>query len=251
MGMRPARTIEFGAAQFEVYDHPPRLSRDEFCRQHGIDPAKRILLYAGSSKDTDEFEHLRMIEAAIDRGELTNVSVVYRPHPWGAGGYKGERLLDYPWRHVAIDNSMRSYLEAIRAGRKEKYLADYADTNDVLSSIDALVSPLSTIILEGALHGKPVLCLMGEQTPGASFDLQKRMVHFEDLYRCPAVLMAQDVSALTEKLAELLSHVGDPVYSETLRAACRHFVAEFDAPFSERIVGFLEGVAAEARSARV
>jgi len=247
MGIDPDRAVSCGAAQFEIYERPPRITRDEFCRRHQIDPGKRLLLYAGSSKGSDEFEHLRIIEAAIDRGELQNVAVIYRPHPWGAGGYKGERLLDYSWRHVAIDASMRSYLETVRADiSKKRFLADYADTHDTLSCIDALVSPLSTIILEAALHGKPVLCLLAEPKGGSRFDFEKRLVHFDDLYNCPAVLMAQDENALVPKLAELLGHVGDGAFAADLRAACRHFVAEFDEPFSERIVGVLERVVAEA-----
>jgi CDP-glycerol glycerophosphotransferase (TagB/SpsB family) len=244
MNMDSGRAVCFGAAQFETYDRPPRLTREEFCARHGIDPQKRVLLYAGSSKGSDEFQHLRMIEAAVEQGELSNLAVVYRPHPWGDGGYQGERLLDYPWRHVAMEASMRGYLEALRAGRRgEKFLADYADTHDVLSSIDALVSPLSTIILEAALHGKPVLCFMPEQKQGSSFNLQKRMVHFEDLYATPEVLVAHGEKSLVPKLAELLGRVGDADYATALRRSCAHFVSAFDAPFSERIVGFVAAVA--------
>jgi hypothetical protein len=248
MGINPDRVISFGAAQFEIYERPARITRDEFCRRHKLDPSKRLLLYAGSSKGADEFEHLRLIEAAIDRGELQNVGVIYRPHPWGRGGYKGERLLDYPWRHVAIDLSMRGYLEAVRAGGKKKiFLADYGDTHDILACIDALVSPLSTIILEAALHGKPVLCLMAT-AKGGSLDLQKRMVHFDDLYNCSAVLMANGENALVPKLNELLAHVGDEAFAADLRAACRHFVADFDKPFSERIIDALERIVGEAHA---
>jgi CDP-glycerol glycerophosphotransferase (TagB/SpsB family) len=144
--------------------------------------------------------------------------------------------------------SMRGYLEAVRAGGKKKiFLADYGDTHDILACIDALVSPLSTIILEAALHGKPVLCLMAT-AKGGSLDLQKRMVHFDDLYNCSAVLMANGENALVPKLNELLAHVGDEAFAADLRAACRHFVADFDKPFSERIIDALERIVGEARA---
>ena len=240
MGMKPERAVPFGAAQFEIYGSQPRVTRTEFCRAHGIDPAKRILLYAGSSKGSDEFEHLRTIETAIDDGTLENTAVVYRPHPWGDGGYKGERLLGHPWRHVAIENSMRTYLEGVRAGRKDRYLADYADTHDVLSSVDALVSPLSTILLEGALHGKPVLCFMPSEREGSSFHLQKRLVHFEDLYKSPLVLMAHGDDTLVPKLVELMGRAGDGDLQEKSRELCEHFVASFAKPFSVRIADFVE-----------
>lgn len=244
MGIDSKRVIAFGAAQFDVYAGPPRLTREAFCRDYGIDPAKRILLYAGSSKGADEFQHLCMIEEAIDRGDLVNVAVVYRPHPWGEGGYKGERLLDHPWRHVFIEQSMRGYLEAVGSGSKKQiYLADYATTHDVLSSIDALVSPLSTIILEAALHGKPVLCFIPEQKEGSSLGLQARLPHFEDMYNCPAVLMADGEDMLIPRLRELVARVGDVRFAHDLRVASAHFVTPFDEPFSERIVELVSDIA--------
>jgi hypothetical protein len=245
MGIEPNRAISFGAAQFDVYRRPARISRTQFCAEYKIDPRKKILLYAGSSKVTDEFEHLRMIEDGIVRGELSDMVVVYRPHPWGNAGYKGERIIGHQWRHVVIDKTMRAYLEDVAAGKKTAYLADYADTHDLLSCVDALVSPLSTIILEAALHGKPVLCLMAEGARGSSFDLQKQLVHFRDMYDCPSILMAHGENELLPKLVKLIAHVGDAAFAASLRSACQHFVADFERPFSDRIVDFLQQVAAE------
>jgi CDP-glycerol glycerophosphotransferase (TagB/SpsB family) len=180
-----------------------------------------------------------MIEDAIDRGDLPHVAIIYRPHPWGHGGHKGERLISHSWRHVVIDKSMRAYLQSVATGNKRVNLANYADTHDLLSCVDALVSPLSTIILEGALHGKPVLCLLAEQKGQSSFNLQKGLVHFKDMYDCPSILMAHDEAELLPKIGELIGHVGDAAFASSLRDACRHFVSDFDQPFSERIVDFV------------
>jgi len=247
MGMPPSRAVPFGAAQFDIYRQAPRVTRDEFCRRHGVDPSKRILLYAGSSKGADEYGHLCMIDEAIERGVLSNVAVIYRPHPWGHGGYKGERLLDGAWRHVVIENSMRAYLEGVRAGTKGAYLADYVDTHDVLSSIDALVSPLSTIILEAMMHGKPALCFLAEQQEGASFNLQKELVHFEDMFADPSILKANGESELINTLALLMEKAGEPQIETELRSACGHFVSTFDRSYRERLCDFVEEVAVEAR----
>jgi hypothetical protein len=247
MRMPPARAVPFGAAQFDVYRRQPRLTRDEFCRSHGIDPARRILLYAGSSKGADEYHHLCMIDDAIERGVLPNVAVVYRPHPWGHGGHKGERLLDATWRHVVIDASMRIYLEGLRSGNTRPYLADYADTHDVLSSIDALVSPLSTIILEGMMHGKPALCFLAEQQEGQSFNLQKDLVHFEDMFADPAILKANGEPELIDCLVQLMARAGNREAEVEVREACGQFVSAFDRSYSDRLCDFAENVAIEGR----
>ncbi len=246
-GMAPERVICFGAAQFDIYRREPRVTREEFCRRHAIDPAKPILLYAGSSKGSDEFAHLQMIEEAIDRGTLAQIAVVYRPHPWGRGGYKGERLLDQPWRHVRIESSMRTYLEEIRAGRKAIHLADYADTHDVLACVDAVVSPLSTILLEAALHGKPMLCFLPDEKEGSSLALQAKHAHFEAMYENPIFLKAHGDLSLVGKLSELMGLVGDPGFVTALQQTNEFFVAPYAEPYGSRLRDFLEQFAASQR----
>jgi len=241
VGMHPERAIKFGAAQFDLFRNPPAISRSEFCREHAIDPALPVLLYAGSSKESDEFSHLRAIEDAIDAGRLPRMAVVYRPHPWGGGGKGGERLLDHPWRHVRMENSMRGYLEAVTAGHKGKSLPSYERTHDLLCSVDALVSPLSTIIIEGALHGKPVACFLPTKEHSAD-PLQRAapLIHFEDMYRMPEFLKANGSDELIPTLGKLMSLVGNDSFSRRLREASRFFVEPFDRPYSERLCDFVE-----------
>jgi CDP-glycerol glycerophosphotransferase (TagB/SpsB family) len=175
---------------------------------------------------------------------------VYRPHPWGKGGYKGERLLDYSWRHVRIERSMRSYLENVRAGKRSIYLADYADTHDVLSSVDALVSPLSTILLEGALHGKPVLCFIPDEREGSSLKLQARLVHFDAMYDDPLFLKAHGDAALVNKVAELMTFAADTQIADKMRRASKHFVETETASYPARLRLFVEEVVAQRAGTR-
>jgi hypothetical protein len=244
VGMPPDRTLMFGAAQFDVYREPPRITRAEFCARHQIDPGARILLYAGSSKGTDEFAHLTAIEEAIDQGRLGNTVIVYRPHPWGLGGKGGERILDHSWRHLRIETSMQAYLESVRRGDTTMSFPDYRDTHDVLSSIDALVSPLSTIILEGALHNKPVLSFLPiEETGARHFQLALPLKHFEDMFNMPEFLVARGRAELIPGIKTLLSRLDDDDFAERSHKACAHFVASFDRPYGERLVEFCESVA--------
>lgn len=247
VGMPPDRVLSFGAAQFEVYRQPPRVTREAFCRDHCIEPGKRILLYAGSSKGSDEYAHLRLIEDAIDRGVLQNLAVIYRPHPWGLGGYKGERIIEESWSHVRIDSSMRNYLEDVREGRTSLFLADYTDTHDTLSAVDAVVSPLSTILLEAALHEKPFLCFIPDAKEGSTLHMQTRFEHFSDMFGSPMALIAEGDCALVEKVGALMDRIGDAHFVETLRRECAHFVEPFEQDFGVRLTAFVESVAAATR----
>ena len=247
MGLAVAQIIEFGAAQFDVFRAEPRIDRAEFCRIHDIDPSAKILLYAGSSKGTDEFSHLVAIDDAIEAGRLGHAVAVYRPHPWGDGGRGGYRIAGHAWRHVRIESTMRAYLDGVSAGQSGITIPDYRHTHDVLASVDALVSPLSTIILEAALHGKPVLCFLPTDDGSADhFQMALPLVHFEDMFRASEVHTAHGTETLIPALADLLAHIDDADFRARLAVMAEHFVRSFERPYGERIMEFLEATGRDA-----
>jgi hypothetical protein len=247
MGLAPAQIIEFGAAQFDVYRAAPRMDRAEFCSIHDIEPGAKILLYAGSSKETDEFSHLVAIDDAIEAGRLGHVVAVYRPHPWGNGGRGGDRIAGHAWRHVRIESTMRAYLDGVSAGQSGITIPDYRHTHDVLASVDALVSPLSTIILEAALHGKPVLCFLPTDDGSADhFQMTLPLIHFEDMFRASEVHTAHGTETLIPALADLLAHIDDADFRARLAVTAEHFVRSFERPYGERIMEFLEATGRDA-----
>ena len=246
MAMPKDRLRRFGAAQFEVYNEPPRVDRAAFCRTHSIEPDQRILLYAGSSKQTDEFGHLTAIDDMIERGELPATTVVYRPHPWGDGGRGGHRIIDHNWKHVRLEHSMLGYLEQVKAGNTEKSLPDYRDTRDLLCNIDALVSPLSTIIVEAARLGHAVLCFLPEDEVDEALHLRIAMpsVHFDAMYAMPGVMVARSRDAMLSSLPELLDNAGDPAMMQALKQATDTVVEPFDEPWGKRFVRLAEDMVA-------
>jgi hypothetical protein len=245
LGMPRDRVLCFGAAQFDVFRNSPRIDREEFCRRNGIDdPGARLLLYAGSSKGTDEFGHLCELDDAIARGDLGNAIVIYRPHPWGDGGKGGDRMLGRAWRHVRIESTMRGYLERVKVGQPGITMPDYRDTHDLLASVDALLSPLSTIIIEGALHGKPVMCFLPDEDDKAGhYSVALPLTHFDELFAEPRFLVVRGNNGLIAGARALLERVGDERFAADLRLATRQFVSEFDQPYGERLVEFVERVA--------
>lgn len=237
-----ARTIKFGAAQFDVYRTPPRIERDAFCRLNGLDPARQILLYAGSSKGTDEIAHLSALDRAIEAGQLGATTVLYRPHPWGSGGRNGHLLLDNVWRNVRIESSMKNYLEKVRSGFSGKYLPDYRDTHDVLSCVDAVISPLSTIILEAALHEKPVMCFLPLDDKSEHFRRDLELTHFHQMFDVPEIVVAKGEQNLIRQTQKLLQQVGDRACMSRLKNAMNFFVEPFDHAYSMRLRRFVEEV---------
>lgn len=240
MRMPPERVVSFGAAQLDVFREPARIDRAEFCTRHDADPSLPLILYAGSSKGADEFAQLLALEQAIDAGTAPAATIVYRPHPWGDGGHEGGRTLHQTWRHVRIEATMRTYLERVAAGDRSASLPDYRDTHDTLTCVDAVISPLSTILIEAAMHAKPVLCQLPIDEPGAAhFRLAQGLPCFRDIIECPDFMTAEGRQGLLDRFPQLVAAAREPAAGEAARAASRHFVEPFAEPWGERLAAFV------------
>tara|TARA_B100000886_G_scaffold266317_1_gene190655 strand:+ start:3960 stop:5342 length:1383 start_codon:yes stop_codon:yes gene_type:complete len=247
MRMRSERVFEFGAAQFDIYLEKPNKSKLEIFKSHDFVRDKRLLLYAGSSKLTNEFDHLSRIDDAISSGFLPPTNVIYRPHPWGEGGLDGTRFLNHDFKNVKVDKSMFYYLELIRKGDKKKEMANYEDTRNLLSAVDAIISPLSTILIEGMILGKPVLCYMPiDEGNDDHFKSSLKQTHFEEFLSIPEVLVAWGGDQLLELTSELIKKTNNLSYSKDVKKASEFIIKPFKKPFRERIVSFVEDIYKEA-----
>jgi len=232
-----SRILSFGAAQFEVYRRPPRETPAAYRQRLGVPPGRRLLLYAGSSKGLDETAHLLALEEAIATGRLANCAVLYRPHPWRA---QLESEIDFfarAWRHVAMAPDMAGYYRRRRGGDMSPNLADYEETHVTLSAVDAVVSPLSTILLEAALHGKPILAYLPDEDMKQNVALfsMAKTVHFRDFFErvdCPRCVSPGDLVADCERLLEAAGRAG---IAAELRRQCEFFVDAGERSYADRL----------------
>lgn len=245
LGIPPQRALAFGAAQFDHYRLPPRIDRRAFAERHGIDPGRRMLLYAGGSLGTDEFADLAVLDAAIESGAIANATVLYRPHPWGGDVDRARRILQAGWRHVVIESTTRAYLERLCERGYHIMLADTRDTHDVLASIDAIVSPMSTILVEAMLHGKPTLCYLPlDDVEARHFQAVHQLTHFRDVQTSPHVVLARSRAELVPAIRGLLAQSDDLAVARRLEDLGAHFVARFDRSYGERLVELVQRFAA-------
>lgn len=142
---------------------------------------------------------------------------------------------------------MHGYLLRVKTGNPGITIPDYRDTHDLLSCVDALVSPLSTILIEGAVHGKPILCLLPEQED-AFGNFTRDLSHFEEFFSEPCFFMARTLDSLVPEVRHLISKVGDAHFAVTLKQASSHYVSYFDRAYSERLLDFIENLAVSNKS---
>jgi hypothetical protein len=247
LGAPPASLVCLGAAQFDVYRKPPKIAAAEYRDKLGVPGGARLLLYAGSSKGLNEMRHLDALEDAISCGELPGCAVLYRPHPWRAAPETEPDFHARSWKHVILDPAMEASYRASRAGSGMRVeLADYEDTHVTLSAVDAVVSPLSTILLEAALHGTPVAAYLPDEDMRQNRFLftAANMAHFADFFEHVDCVRCERPEDLVADCRRLLEPAGDPAAAERLRRQCAYFVDPSDRPWAERLNELLHTVLA-------
>jgi hypothetical protein len=245
LGIRLEHLLPFGAAQFDVYRRSPRETPAAYRARLSVPAGRRLLLYAGSSKGLDETAHLLALERAIERGELRNCSVLYRPHPWRASAEGEADFFALRWRHVAMAPDMAEYYRRHRQRSGIIHLADYEDTHVTLSAVDAVISPLSTILLEAALHGKPILAYLPDEDVVHNIALfsMARTVHFRDFFERVDCLQCLRPEALVGDCRALLELAERPETASRLRRQCEYFVAPSERSYAEQLDDLIRSLA--------
>ncbi len=245
MGIAGDRVRAIGAAQFQVYRRPTdtseRALRDEF----GVPDGKRIVLYAGNGSGNYETVYLKMMDDMIESGEAPDVHVVYRPHPWRRGlGIEEQDFFAVPWKHISMDPSMADfYRQRIVDGKSSMYLADYNVMNRLLRLASAVVSPLSTVLLESVLNGKPAM--MFYPLSNQSNDHNLGLVHFNDFIAKTSILKCDAQDDFPARFGELIAQIGDPCVADRLRDESRYFVADTGKEYGESLVDVIDDTVAE------
>lgn len=142
----PHRLFLIGSPRFEVYRRPAA-GRAKARENLGLPADARVLLFCGAGVAFEETSLIEELETAIEDGRLPkDLHILYKPHPLRFAR-AGERKLDIErLRHVSLAVSRRNLSEL------ELYPF-------LMQAADALISPFSTMVIEGAHHGLPALCL--------------------------------------------------------------------------------------------
>ena len=139
---------------------------------------------------------------------------------------------------------MADYYRRARAGDTSIYFADYGETHATLSAVDAVISPLSTILLEAALHGKPIAAYLPDEdmrTNPTLFTMVKT-VHYRVFFERVECVQCQRPEDLVRDCRTLLEQAGDPVRAQRLQAQCEFFVTPSRTPYVEQLRELIERV---------
>jgi hypothetical protein len=245
MNFPAERVACLGAAQFQIYREPVVESDAELRRLFRVPAGKRIILYAGASKGAHESAYLRLLDDCIENGSVPDCHVIYRPHPWRGSLAKGEvPFFDLGLKHITIDPHLEDYYRRCIADRVSGIeMADYRVTRKLLHLVEAVISPLSTILLETTLLGKPILMYFPRRdlasSSGRHTAIVSRLVHFEEFWGVEGVNVCDEPEAFAAAVTRMMGQVGDPrIRKILLDHAARHVVLDGPA-YADRLLSLV------------
>ena len=242
-GFAPDRVVATGAPHFDIYGPEwPVTPRERFLRERGIDPSKRVILFAGTTISywEDEPRQLRALSDAVRDGELKDCVVWYRPHPRRASR-DVEALGALP--AVYVDDQVRRQ-KTTGVSSYSTRPEDLGHYRSLLEACDGVVAAFSTMILEAALLGRPSLVVAfgaGDGTAGRLFQ-HSEYEHSIELLATPGVAMCRSLEELKQGIQHIIA--GDLAALEpALRRRAGEIARNLDGQGRARIVAALERLA--------
>lgn len=198
----PAKRIRVvGIAHYDKYAFGPKLSKDEFCKELGLDPRRKIIIFAPigdyylSANDVDPFalEVVRGLgEQVIVRfSPSLEVAALKEPPPYA------DLVYDRPGAPLAV-------------GERELSAADDDRLLHEFSYADVLVCGPSTLALDAAFFDKPTVLIGFHPRPRRYLEGILRRYdydHFKFVLDCGAARLAQSPA---ECLALVKAYLKNP-----------------------------------------
>jgi len=240
--IKPEQVLMFGAAQFDVYKKPPKRNTEEVKKYLGINAQKKMIIYAGSSKNVNEIEHLIFLDNEIEKGIIPNSEIIFRPHPW-RGIVNGEvDFFSIKWKNIKIDPEMISAYQSSKTGSKEIFFANIEYTHEILSACDLLISPVSTILLEAYMHGKPIIAYLPENDIPKNFFLREMaaMSFFKDFFEKSNSGPVKTSIELVDKIVKIITNSN--IDEDKIKNDSRYFVQQTDKNYGELLKEHIEHI---------
>lgn len=232
----PASRLKvIGSPRFETYAKH-RVCKCEARRALGLRESDLVLLFGGATAAFDEPRALEQLDRAIGDGILpANLVVLYKPHPKG-------QVKD------AITSIDLSRLSRVKVA-PDSVPGTWSSPEIyplLFAASDAVVSPYSTMGVEGALNGLPVLCLGYHPGRFESYWKWAREFTHLQIYRNKIWCVRCHTEAeFLPGVQTLVGLIGRPEVAEAARNEVRAVSLRDGRTYAERLAECLDEIVSE------
>lgn len=234
-----------GAPHFEKYFRLEAVDTAAFKKSLGVPLDKKLILFGGCSRPVDEVYLLGLLEETVEKGELKDFHVIYRPHPWRQPPVAEEYFYDKNFQHVTMDPQLKEVycnfkLKGIKSSQQNT-LPGLEYYPKLFAVVDVMVSSLSTILIEAALNGKPSLALafsVGQCT--LKMEDAYECEHFRYLDRCKGISVCHKLEDFIPQCKELIAMHSLPDVKALLNEEMRDIVYRDQRTYSQRLKDCVE-----------
>ena len=182
--------------------------------------------------------------------QVPSCHVIYRPHPWRGKLADGElSFYDLNCKNITIDPHMQRYYDQVVLGTGSDLfeMTDYEITKKILSISSAVISPLSTILLESILLGKPILMFFPnkdiKEEAVRITKIKLNVAQFKGFWDVPGINMCFQEEVLPITVSLLLKQSKDEsIKNNLLKHSCKYAVMDGDT-YSKRLYDLANKIA--------
>ena len=212
-------------------------TREQFLKKFGIDPAKKMILFAGigSFLNPHEPEVAEIFSEALKTGDLPeNTVVLFRPHP--AFGIDKDRI--NALGNVVFDNTVSGYSGKERSSW-EMDRDNMAHLVNSLRHADVVVTTASSVTMDAVAFGKPVVCVAFDgKTQEPYWKSVKRFyhdyTHYIEISKTKGFKIANTKEELIRDINVYLEHPEED--TEGRKRLFEEFIWKLDGHSAERLV---------------
>ena len=215
-------------------------SREQFLQKFGIDPAKKMILFAGIGNflNPHEPEVAEILSEAVKSGKLqADCAILFRPHP--AFGIDKDRI--NALGNVVFDDMVSGYSGKERSSW-EMDRDNMAHLVNSLKYADVVVTTASSMTMDAVAFGKPVVCVAFDgKSEEPYFKSVKRFyhdyTHYIEISKTEGFKIANTKEELIRDINMYLEHPEED--KEGRKRLFDEFIWKLDGHSAERLVEVL------------
>jgi hypothetical protein len=234
-GFTPEKVTPIGTPRFEGYFSGPSTQRSR------LYPFPYIL-FVGSAIPFDELAAIRNLERALNSTGRKDLRIVYRPHPWQQKRKTDAIFTEDKFSRTILDRQIAlAYEQGVSPETANpSFQPDLDYYPSLLRNAEAVVGPLTTMLLEASLCQTPVVGLSYHD--GFHFNPARGyLTHFDGFEAVAGFTFCQSPSDLSEKLTLALETKIDPAATfETTRFYLHQDSRTYDERLGSLVNGILE-----------